>query len=537
MTRRHAGLIVGLFLLPILCFVAAGAYQLWRSGSLLWLWWILPACWGASYLLARRALRSARAEDFGPHPTLPAFWTPRDREAWRIVEKAAEDARKLNPVDLVDARFYLRAAEKLSLEIARFYHPDAKDPISDLTVPEILAAAELALEDLSDLVTNYVPGSRHLTVRRWRMLGQAPAYYTAASNLGYAISALFGPTSAVSRYLVSRLVLGPAMELMQQNLVLWFYASFLNRVGLYAIEMNSGRLLRGARVWRSLVEKYSAPRPIAPEEAGASSAEDLHTVSIAVVGQVKAGKSSLVNALLGEARAGADVLPLTRQVSRYELREAELSDRLVLWDTKGYAFADPNEEGFRAAVEVARAADLVLLVLEARNPSRESDVRMLRALDAHFRDNPRYRRPPVVAVLTHIDQLSPLREWEPPYEGWRDPEPARPKERSIRDAVEYNRQALGKGVVDVVPVCSDVEGDRVHGVDEWLFPELVALLDEARAVLLVRTLHARGAREAAMELLGQARRAGMALLRAAWAGGTRLAESHSAPPAPPSDDT
>lgn len=516
MSRRFAGLIVTLFILPIACFVAAGAYALWGTGWLFWLWWLLPLCWGGGYLLARRALRGALAIDYGPHAIVPSFWTPRDRQAWGLVEKAAEDARSLAAADLIDPARYLAAAKKLSLDVARFYHPDADDPLSDLTIPEILAAAQLALEDLAELVENYVPGSRHLTVRRWRMLADAPRLYTAASNFSYAISALFGPASAISRFLVSRLVLGPAFDLMQQNVVLWFYTSFLHRVGIYVIEMNSGRLLRGARAWRDLTEKFTAPSDMV--EAAEPVPKEQRVLSLAVVGQVKAGKSSIVNALLGEARAATDVLPLTQEVSKYELRETDLSDKLVLLDTVGYALDEIDDRGYAIACEVAREADLVLLVIDALNPGRAADKRMLEALDRYFRDNPRYRRPPILAVLTHIDLLSPAREWKPPYEGWRDPEPKRPKEQSIREAVEHNKTELRSWVVDVIPLCADGRGGRTYGVDEWLFPEIVALLDEARAVLLVRTLHARSRRESLMELVGQARRAGLALLRAAWSG-------------------
>ena len=38
-----------------------------------------------------------------------------------------------------------------------------------------------------------------------------------------------------------------------------------------------------------------------------------------VAGQVKAGKSSVINAILGEQRAATSVVPMTAEITRYEL--------------------------------------------------------------------------------------------------------------------------------------------------------------------------------------------------------------------------
>ncbi|MFO0841240.1 MAG: GTPase [Gemmataceae bacterium] len=59
--------------------------------------------------------------------------------------------------------------------------------------------------------------------------------------------------------------------------------------------------------------------------------------SITILGQVKAGKSSLINALLGEQRARTGVVPTTDGVERYELLTPGVPTRLVLNDTVGYA--------------------------------------------------------------------------------------------------------------------------------------------------------------------------------------------------------
>ena len=56
--------------------------------------------------------------------------------------------------------------------------------------------------------------------------------------------------------------------MLQENLLLWFYTAFLQRLGTYLIELNSGRLSVGATRYRRLMEaatggaRPTAKRPI-----------------------------------------------------------------------------------------------------------------------------------------------------------------------------------------------------------------------------------------------------------------------------------
>ena len=87
-------------------------------------------------------------------------------------------------------------------------------------------------------------------------------------------------------------------------------------------------------------------------------------------------------------------------------------------------------------------------------------------------------------MLTHVDLLTPAMEWSPPYD-WAGG--TRPKERSIAEAVAAAHESFpdAKGVVP----CCTVEG-KVWGVNEELLPALVGQLGEAKAVALLRCLHA-----------------------------------------------
>jgi len=96
-----------------------------------------------------------------------------------------------------------------------------------------------------------------------------------------------------------------------------------------------------------------------------------------VVGQVKSGKSSLINALLGESRAPVDTLPLTDAVDLYECQPEGLP-QIILRDTPGYGAAAEDEDPFSRLGDEIQGCDLLLLVCTARSAARQSDRALLR---------------------------------------------------------------------------------------------------------------------------------------------------------------
>lgn len=497
MTRWRPLVLAVLLVAPVLLLVTAALWAIWEwergweTGVLFWIWWPLPALWGVAYWLSSRwgtDILPLPAAAFG----VKQHWTPQDHKAFELILERQKTVREIPPDRLVEPQFYLETALDIARETSRHYHPHAKDPFTSLTVLEILAAAQLAADDLEDWFEKYVPGSHLLSVGQWKMLSRAPEWYRTASNVAWAASMFVNPMN-IGRFLLSKVALDPATAKLQADLLALFYIAFVRQIGFYVIEMNSGRLRGGAERYRAAMQKLEvhqgsggSQQTGAPPTRVAAATEEPLEVTIALVGQVKAGKSSLANALLGEQKAASDVLPLTRGTHRYSLNLAGTPDRLVLLDTAGY-----GEEGASAAqVEETRRAfqmaDVVLLVMDARSPAREPDRKLLEAIRDWYQTNVRLRPPSVVGVLTHIDGLSPVMEWSPPYD-WT--KPVRPKEETIRSAVEYNAREFGHLLAAVVPVCSDVEANRVHGVEEWLLPAVSTLLGEARACSLIRTLH------------------------------------------------
>jgi GTP-binding protein EngB required for normal cell division len=508
---------------PFLVLAGLGWYYLWlRWGFYAWV--PVTACMALGYGLAvhwQRGRRLLPPVEFPP----PNYWTDRDREAWRRVEAKAEAASGLDPAKLGDLALYQSTTLEMAHDLAAFYHPDAQDPFGHLTVPETLAVAELVAHDLAELTDRYLPGGRQLSIDDWRRaqrwaqrVNRGVELYNTVS---WWVSGLLNPVGTAARYAASRAGISVPLQYLQQNLLAWFYAQYVRRLGRYLIELNSGRLRVGATRYRQLTGTAD-PAADGDKEAAAAA------VTVTVLGQVKAGKSSLINALLGERRAATDVVPATSGVERYELRAGGVPTRLVLLDTVGYGHAGPKADQLAVTREAARESDLLLLVLHARNPARQADLATLEHLRAYFASRPDLRKPPVVAVLTHIDLLSPALEWSPPYNWLR---PTRPKEQNIHDAVAALRGQLGDHLDAVVPVCA-AEG-RVYGVAEELLPALAGRLDEAHGVGLLRCLMAEADAGKVRVIVRQLAAAGREVARAVWEGLWRLPAP--AAPAPPLD--
>jgi predicted GTPase len=484
MSRWRIGVVAVFLGGPFAILAGLGWYFLYVRWGV-WTWWLLATSMAIGYGLALYWQRQRRLLPLG-EAIEPAHWTDRDDRARARIDKRLADAVTLDVKQLTDFEFYRQTTLEMAGELARFYRPTAKDPLRHLTAPEVLAVVELVSHDLSELVDQYLPGGHRLTLGEWqeaqRWAKRLTEGYQLYSNVSWTLSALINPVAAASRYAASQIGLSAPVQRLQQDLLLWFYRQYVRQLGTYLIELNSGRLRVGATRYRQIV---AAKQPLPVEANGAEDREvpAVPQVTITLLGQVKAGKSSVVNALLGERRALTDVLPSTTELARYELKGPGIPTRLVLQDTVGYGHAGPGADQLAATREAARNSDILLLVMHARNPARLADATQMDDLDAFFKSRPDLKRPPVIGVLTHIDLLSPALEWAPPY-NWR--QPMRPKEESIQQAMAAAQRQLGTHAPAMVPVCA--AAGKVAGVAEELLPLLVEHLDEAHSVGMLRCL-------------------------------------------------
>lgn len=220
---------------------------------------------------------------------------------------------------------------------------------------------------------------------------------------------------------------------------------------------------------RSLLEQANPAQVVAQE-----------SVKLLLVGRTGAGKSSVINTIFQTKTADVDVLPSTDRIQEYRWLNTDVSPsqqapeeaQIILWDTPGYEQTD-REEFRQQVLAKAQEADVIVLVTPAMDPALQMDADFLRDLQAEQIEVP------VFVVVTQVDRVRPVREWSPPYD-WQWGEGA--KERSMRDAIAYRREALEDLCNQLLPLVTlELGADGQPKRQAWNGEQVVELMVNAIA--------------------------------------------------------
>lgn len=180
---------------------------------------------------------------------------------------------------------------------------------------------------------------------------------------------------------------------------------------------------------------------------------------------------------------------------------------LVVLDSPGLT---PGGEEDQVLLRQIDHVDLILWVAQANKPGRDPDSAALKRIRHHFQNQPGRRSPAMILVMTHIDKLSPAREWSPPYDL---ENPAGAKAIAITEALVRTGEALGFDREPMVPVALPAQGEP-YNLDA-LWAAIGANLSDAQLSALDRTLK-KGAGFSLAKTFSQCREGGRFLLGAAW---------------------
>ncbi|BAY17117.1 small GTP-binding protein domain-containing protein [Anabaenopsis circularis NIES-21] len=383
-----------------------------------------------------------------------------------------------------DWQTFWQRCQDVVVAVANIYHPQVQYPLLNIYVPQAYGLIRGTVDDLDQWMQRLSPALNQATV------GQAYQAYEVYRKLepsarkllrawGWA-QWLLNPVAAVA----NRATKGSSNRANQQLLV------------------NLGQLLREAalrNLCRQAIALYggitlanttAAISPPAIPQTKTQTLREILTqaepveeveqkpISILLVGRTGAGKSSLINTLFQADLVAVDVLPSTDEIQNYHW-ETPSGESLTLWDTPGYEQVKRGELR-QLVLDYATNADLLLLVTPALDPALQMDVDFLADMKGEIDDLP------AIAVVTQVDKLRPIREWEPPY-NWEWGE--KPKEISIREATQYRAEKLEEFSNLIVPVVtSDSKTKRTAWNIDILSLGLIEAIAPAKQLRLARFL-------------------------------------------------
>ncbi|WP_076590421.1 GTPase family protein [Vibrio ostreicida] len=358
----------------------------------------------------------------------------------------------------------------IAAEIAQAFDKKALD----FTVPEGLQLLEEISRRYRQVLDQHVPAVDRIKVSQMKWLyevnekyGEQAVKLGKRGMLAWRVLRVSNPIAAIASELRGKL-LGSLTDKVSDNLQRNAKQALLQEVAQVCIDLYSGRYTTDkGDIGLSDIEQQDHARAETP----------LSPIRIAIVGQISAGKSSLVNTLTQHLNAEVDPLPATDDIRLYRCT-LEGEEQLNLIDTPGL---DGSDNMAARVLEQITQSDLVLWVLKANQSSRQLDVTLREQVaDYYLRPEHRSRkRPTIIGVLNQVDKLHPAAEWAPPYDLSDD---ERVKANTLRAALDYNR---GQLAMDTLYPLGQPQGRPSFGL-EALETEIQAQYTQAKHVQLNR---------------------------------------------------
>ncbi|MCL6751347.1 GTPase family protein [Nostoc sp. CCCryo 231-06] len=357
-----------------------------------------------------------------------------------------------------DWQTFWTRCQDLVVAIAHIYNPQIQYPLLNIYVPQAYGLIRGTVDDMDQWMQKLSPVLNQVTVGQayqgyevYRKLEPSARKFWKAWNWAQWV---LNPVAAVAKQ-ASKGSSNQATQQLLGNLSQLFREAALRNLCRQAIALYGRSTLPVSATVASTTlpkAKTQTLREILAQ-AQPTEAVEQKPVNILLVGRTGSGKSSLINTLFQADLAAVDVLPSTDRIQNYQW-QTESGETLTILDTPGYE--QVNRADLRNLVlDYAINADLLLLVTPALDPALQMDVDFLQDIKAEVADLP------AIAIVTQVDRLRPIREWQPPYDWeWGN----RPKEIAIREATEYRAKLLGNFCNLVVPV---VTGDSKTGRVAW----------------------------------------------------------------------
>ncbi|PHV61110.1 GTPase [Cyanobacterium aponinum] len=413
------------------------------------------------------------------------FFPPDNQEVIARLEEVSQEIIKKTRNDepiWVDPSLFFQRCQELVEAIAQIYHPEVEYPLLNIYIPQAYGLIRNTVDDVDKWMSQLSPALNKITVAQgyqaYQIYRRLEPSARKILQLWNWAQWLINPITAATK-LASEPLSNQANQELLVNL-----NQAVREVALKNLARQSALLYGGDNLPFTNSSNGTDVLPPAKTktlQAILSQAQQPETVesrpvNILLVGRTGAGKSSLINTLFNAHTAEVDILPSTTEIKAYQWQAN--GDTLNLLDTPGYE--QVNRPEYRQQVlDYAHSADIILLLNPALDPSLEMDRDFLVNLPQDL------QQIPIISIMTQVDRLRPVREWQPPY-NWQTGD--KTKEISIREAWQYRQETIGQFTEKIIPLVTANYGEnqRLAWNDDILALTILDAIAPAKQVRLAR---------------------------------------------------
>lgn len=417
--------------IPIFTLVTLGIYFLFSEGYILYFIVFLVLATllvFVSHLFTKeKAVSKQKLSADEINIEISPQWAEFDHENWKKLEKFIDNKLE-EGIEWEEMQVY--SLEVVS-QTASYYNPENSEKELAFSASELLLALEEVSRRYRGYIHEYIPFENKIKLSLFKQGQTHKDKLEIVKHLFnvYRVTRFLSPIGAIMseiRGSVGSHLFDGISDSLQNKIK----RALLKDLASVSIDLYRGHF----RVKDS--ELYESKTSI---EDKTNQAKKIEPLRVAVVGQVSAGKSSVINAITDKMAAEVSVIPATDTIAVHKCKIEGL-DAMKFIDLPGLDGSMGTE---KLVIKEMTNSDLILWVLKANQPARKLDTQLRFKFDEFYKqaENLTRKQPTILALVNHVDKLQPVKEWHPPYD-LVNCDSSDEKACIIRDAVKYNQEML-----------------------------------------------------------------------------------------------